>query len=182
MLNRKRITIFLAVVVGAAFFGYAAIQGFRVLTLYAIAVSLNEMPEGESLFDMSHQSVQTTGNFTDSTAKSNYNFVTGGLGLSFPDGCVLDQYDDSWGFVYCCFEGNDDIALPALPSDRFSTDTNTTETTVSFDNLTIKNRVVPDDAVRYKLISKPDIYDKTIYSHPPSRRIWVRYGYRPPFD
>ena len=82
------------------FVGYVA---FNLAAAFTLSSALNVMAEDESLFDLSHRSVQIVGEFDDETAKSNFRFVNGGLKLQIPDGTKIDQHDNAWDRVVCCF-------------------------------------------------------------------------------
>ncbi|TWU37117.1 hypothetical protein Poly41_32440 [Novipirellula artificiosorum] len=182
MPKAKRSTKAVIAVASMAALTFAAWHAFRTLTAYVVLLSFSELADEGPLFDLEHRSVETIGEFTDSDAQSHYNFVTGGTGISFPDGTVADQYDDSWEQVSCCFQLQFDSELPSFLPSRFVESSLAKGETIMFPGLTEANRNVPPSAKRYEAPSLVNSHRVTLYVHAESKRIWVNHRYPSPMD
>ncbi len=182
MTKRRRLTKVAIALASVALLCYAGWHAFRAVTAYTFLLAFSEMADEEPLFDFEHRSVETIGRFTDSDAESNYNFVANGTGISFPDGTVMDQYDDSWGQIACCFQLPPDVLLPDLLSSRFQKSGDTNREPVAFPDLTEPNRNVPPFAKKYETTSFVNSYPITLYADLESNRVWVDHRYPSPMD
>ena len=160
------------------FVGYVA---FNLAAAFTLSSALNVMAEDESLFDLSHSSVQIVGEFDDETAKSNFRFVNGGLKLQIPDGTEIDQHDNAWDRVVCCFTFPLAENFPELPEPIFEEREQITQE-LNFSNLSLQNREIPSGIKVYDEHIAENPYTQFVCSHPDTRRLWVYYGYRPPTD
>ncbi|TWU20169.1 hypothetical protein Pla52o_46840 [Novipirellula galeiformis] len=182
MTKRKRLTKVVVVATVVTLLGIVGWHTLRAITAFMFLSALGELSDEGPLFGLEHRSVETIGQFTDSDAESNYNFVANGTGISFPDGTVLDQHDDSWGQVSCCFQLPTDAILPMIPSDRFGEPLLTSEETTTFPDLSEANRKVPALTKRYDTTSLINSHSVTLYVHPGSNRVWVAHRYPSPMD
>ncbi|WDQ15123.1 hypothetical protein [Rhodopirellula sp. P2] len=184
-LNRStKLRLSLYVLTGAVALLSLGVFAYRLLMATALALVLEDIADDEdfSLFGSSHSSVQTVGEFNDETAESNYRFVTGGLGFGFTDGTEIDQHDNAWDILVCCFTIPQGGPFPDFSDQRFVEGARPDSASSEFAILTPENQAVPVTARRFDLILPDDHYRKYLYSDAKSNRVWVRYGYQPPTD
>jgi hypothetical protein len=181
MFSRKRIFTTGIVLASFALIGVLAWAAYQFLIGFAFAGLIGELLEDEALFDLSHRSVQVVGDFSDSDAESNYNFVTECLGIQFLDGTVVDQHDNAWDRIVCCFQIESHAISPSFPPEKFTACERGNERVI-FPDLSETNRDVPSAAAKYDVIIPDDPYAKIVYHHPETDRIWIYFGYRPPMD